>query len=427
MSITSALHTGASGIKSHGEAMRVISDNIANVNTIGFKSGRANFQDVLGSNIASKGAGSGSRIGSVQQSFTQGSLIATNNTTDMALRGDGFFVLNGSLNGIQGDFFSRDGTFEIDPEGYVVHSSGLRVQGYPADPSGEVANAVSDIKLETNSIAPSATTSLEVIANLDANTAISATAFDVNQPAETSDFSTSVTTYDSLGRAHQIELFFKRVAPGPAPEASRWEAHVLASDKELGGAGPGFRSLQTLNLTFNSNGSLINFTPQTFTAAWDGSEPMEVTLNLGETGGGIDGVTTYAAPSSAQHLNQNGFASGDLAGIKVDDRGRIRGLFSNGQERMMGQVAVATFGNNHGLERRGSGMFASTVESGIAAIGKPTEGGRATVVSGSLEGSNVDLADEFVEMISVQRGFQGNSKTITTADELLNTVMQLKR
>lgn len=426
MSITSSLHTGASGVKSHAEAMRVISDNIANVNTIGFKSGRANFQDVLGSNIANAGAGSGSRIGSVQQSFSQGALMATGNTTDMALRGDGFFVLNGSLDGISGDYFSRDGTFEVDPDGYIVHSTGLRVQGYPADPRGEVSNSVSDIKLETNALAPTSTTSIEIVANLDANTEVSATPFSLTEPAETSDFSTSITTFDSLGRPHQLEMFFKRV-PTTGAEASRWEAHVLASDEELGGAGPGFQELTTVELTFNTNGSLIDFAPPTVTANWAGSDPMEVTLNLGETNGGIDGITTYAAPSTAQHLAQDGYSSGDLAGIKIDEQGRVRGLFSNGQERMMGQIALATFGNNHGLERKGAGMFASGVDSGLAAIGKPTQGGRATVVAGSLEGSNVDLADQFVEMITVQRGFQGNSKTITTADELLNTVMQLKR
>ena len=426
MSITSSLHTGASGIKSHSDALQIVSDNIANVNTVGFKSARGNFIDILGANIGGDRAGAGSMIGSTQQNFAQGSLIGTGNTTDLALRGEGFFVVNGAVDGVQDDYYTRDGSFLIDPNGFLVNGSGLRVQGHPIDAIGNLMNTVEDLQLELNSIPPAASTQIELVANLDASTEISGTAFDITDPGNTSDFATSITTYDSLGRPHQLEMFFKRVAP-VGGEALRWEAHVLAKDEELGGPGPGFQELDTVTLTFDTDGSLIDYTPTSITAAWDGADAATMELQLGDTGGGVDGMTSYALASSANYLSQDGYGSGDLAGLKIDEHGIMRGLFSNGQERVLGQVAIAKFGNNHGLERRGGGLFADTVESGSAVVGEASTGGRGSVVAGSLEGSNVDLAKEFVDMITVQRGFQGNSKTINTADELLNTVLQLKR
>lgn len=426
MSIATSLHSGASGIKSHSDAMRVISDNIANVSTIGFKSGRANFVDVLGSNIAGERAGSGSMIGNTQQNFNQGALVGTGNTTDLALRGDGFFVVHGSFDGVSGDYFTRDGTFMIDSDGYMVNTAGLRVQGYATQSDGVLGNTVEDLQLETNAIPPVATDKIELIANLNANTPISGTAFDAANPGPTSDFSTSIAIFDSLGRPHQVEMFFKRVAPTGA-EAVRWESHILVNQSELVGGGTGFNEVANVSLTFDTNGKMINYNPTSVSVPWDGADASTMALSFGEMNGGIDGVTSYALDSTAKYISQNGYTSGDLAGLKIDDHGIVRGLFSNGQERVLGQLTVAKFGNNHGLERRGSGLYSDTIDSGAAVVGKPSTGGRGAIVAGSLEGSNVDLAEEFVEMITVQRGFQANSKTINTSDELLNTVLQLKR
>ena len=179
-------------------------------------------------------------------------------------------------------------------------------------------------------------------------------------------------------------------------------------------------------MEFDRFGALSAITTTHITPAWDSAEVSSVDLDFGTIGGGVDGITAYALDSTATYLSQDGYSSGDLAGLSIDERGMLSGLFSNGQERVLGQVATAKFSNNEGLERRGGGLFAATRESGSPVIGEPSNGGRGSIVAGTLEASNVDLAKQFVDMISVQRGFQSNSKTVTTADEMLSTVLQLK-
>ncbi len=429
MSINSSMYTGAAGLRSNGEAMGVISDNIANVNTVGFKGSRANFSDVLGGMVAGQPGGAGSMIGSVSTNFNQGSMLGTGGATDLAIRGDGFFVVGGTFDGVRGTYYTRDGQFNLDGDGFMVNGAGLRVQGYPIDSTGQVLPTMGDIQITMNSIPPQATTNVEVVANLDAELDVNTTPFDISDPSGTSDFNTSMTVYDSLGTPRELQIYFTKTQDNPTPQ---WEYNVVTESTNVDPPPAGtYALLGTGTLDFNTDGSLSNNSLSNVTVNWEGADPANISLDLGSptsTGGtGLDGVTTYASPSATTFLSQDGFGSGDLAGLQINEDGVIEGQFTNGQTRTLAQVATAKFANNDGLERRGDGLWGETQASGAPAVGAPGSGGRGTVLAGSLEGSNVDMAEEFVQMISVQRGFQSNSRTITTADEMLSEIVQLKR
>ncbi len=429
MSITSSMYTGASGLRAHSEAMDVVSDNIANVNTIGFKKSRADFADVLGGMVGGSRAGAGSTIASVAQNFTQGALLGTGQVTDLAIRGDGFFVVSGMADGVRGTFYTRDGQFNLDENGFMENAAGLRLQGYPIDANGQVLGTVGDIQIDMNSIPPQATTSVEVVGNLDADQAVSATPFDITDPTGTSDFSTTMTVYDSLGTPRELQFYFKKVQDAPTPQ---WEVNAVAAASDVDPPPPGdYALLGTGTLDFNTDGSLANNTLTSVNVSWEGAAAATIAIDLGSpTGGGgtgVDGITTYSSPSATTFLSQDGYGSGDLAGLTINDAGLIEGQFTNGQSRALAQIATAKFSNNQGLERRGDGLFAQTRQSGEPAVGAAGSGGRGALVSGSLENSNVDMAEEFVQMIALQRGFQSNSRTISTADEMLAEVVQLKR
>ncbi|TPV95485.1 MAG: flagellar hook protein FlgE [Myxococcales bacterium FL481] len=433
MSITGSMYTGAAGLTSHSDAMSVISDNIANVNTVGFKSGRANFTDMLGNVIAGQPSGSGSRIGSVQTNYSQGALLGTGNVTDLAIQGDGFFMVEGVVDGVRSTYYTRAGQFLIDDQGYLVNSEKLRVQGNPIDANGNLLNSVGDLSFEFNSIPPEATTEVELVANLDAEQPVSTATFDITDPAGTSDFSTQILVYDSLGNKHELELYFNKTQQTPNPI---WEYHVLTAGPDVGGAAGTWVELTdgsgaTPSIEFDANGAVVDYSMTSIDAAWLGANAETIDLNLGTStasgGNGVDGVTSYGLKSAVTFSSQDGYPSGDLAGLEIDQTGLMSGLFSNGQSRMLGRVSLAGFANVDGLSRRGAGLYAATNESGSPVVGEPSSGGRGSVASGNLESSNVDLAREFVDMISVQRGFQSNSRSITTADEMLSEVLSLKR
>lgn len=429
MSITSSMYTGAAGLRAHSDAMDVVSDNIANVNTIGFKKSRADFADVLGGVIAGKRAGAGSMVAGVSQNFTQGALLGTGQVTDLAIRGDGFFVVSGMVDGVRGTFYTRDGQFNLDQDGYLENAAGLRLQGYPIDANGQVTTTVGDIQIDMNALPPQATTQVELVGNLDAEQPIDATPFDITDPAGTSDFSTTMTVYDSLGTPRELQFYFKKLQDTPTPQ---WEYHVVAAGTDVDPPPPGdYALLGTGTLDFNTDGSLANNSLSSVTVSWEGAASATIAIDLGSPtsggGTGVDGITTYASPSGTTFLSQDGYGSGDLAGITINDEGLIEGQFTNGQTRALAQIATAKFANNQGLERRGDGLFAQTRASGEPAVGTAGSGGRGALVSGSLENSNVDMAEEFVHMIAIQRGFQSNSRTISTADEMLADVVQLKR
>lgn len=429
--VLNAMNSGVSGLMAEDQAIGVVGDNIANVNTTGFKSQRAIFQDVLGHSIlagtSSALPGSGVRVGSVQQMFTQGALSNTGVSTDLALSGDGFFTVKGAVNGLQGDFYTRAGNFNINKDGFVVNPQGLQLQGYMANADGTYQASVSSLKVPTSALPAHATQNATITANLDASSAVPTVAFDVTDPANTSNYSTAMTVYDSLGQAHDVDVYFAKTSAG------NFDWHAVAKGDDLNPPQPGVNvELGTGSLGFTTDGALNTVTGNTFTADFGGATAGQVvTIDFGTPisggGTGLDGTTQYASPSNVSSQSQDGYSSGDFSGIAVDGQGVVTGMYTNGQQLAIGQLAIAKFRSNDGLGRAGQNLWIETRESGAVAFGTASSGGRGAVSAGALEGSNVDLATEFVGLIQHQRSFSANSKTITTADEMLQELISIKR
>lgn len=426
-----AMFSGVSGLRAEGEALGVVGDNIANVNTVGFKSQRAVFQDVLGHSIlagtSSALPGSGVRMGDVQQLFTQGSLTNTGVSTDVALNGDGFLVVGGTVDGITGNFYTRAGQLTIDNDGFLVNQQGLNVQGYLANADGTLQASISDLAVPTASLSPFATTEIEVTANLDPRDPV--LTFNIAQPDTTSNFSSSITVFDSLGTGRTLDVYFNNAG------GNLYNYTVVADGAELAGGTAGTDTIVgSGTLQFNTDGALdIATTPDlTLDFAGGATAGQIVALNFGDDitndgATGLGGTTQFASDSAVSSQAQDGYASGEFSGLAIDGTGLVQGLYTNGQKIAIGRLAVAKFRSNDGLGRAGQNLWIETRDSGTAALGAAGAGGRASVSSGALESSNVDLGEEFVGLIQHQRSFSANSKTITTADEMLQELINIKR
>ncbi len=431
--VLKALYAGVSGLRAEGEALGVVGENIANVNTTGYKRQRALFEDVLGRSIMGGGnqAGAGVIVGDIQQVFQQGALATTGVSTDLALSGDGFFVVDGNVQGIAGQWLTRAGQFSVNANGFLVNPAGLHLQGYAGDGSGGFAATVSSIAIPTGSLPANPTTEIDLTANLDAQEAVMPPVppFDPQDPGNTSNYATSITTYDSLGQAHTVDVYFRKTG------ANAWEFHVLADGDEVTSPAPGAPGenvvIGTGTLSFTDTGALNVETGLTAGVTFSGAAAQSIELDFGDSiadgGTGIGQTTQFAADSTISAQSQNGYSSGDFAGLSVDGQGVVTALFSNGKELAVGQLAIAKFRSNQGLARAGGNLWKATRDSGDAVLGTAGNGGRGAVNAGAIEGSNVDLAEEFVGLIQHQRAFSANSRTITTADEMLQELMNIKR
>ena len=426
MSLLTSLSAGTTGLASASAELSVVSDNLANTNTVGFKAGRAAFEDVLAQSVVGGGGdvGLGSRLSAVQKIITQGALANTGLSTDLALEGSGYFILRGSALGRFGQYYSRAGQLTMDRNGFLVNLDGLRVQGYGADPSGAITSAFGDLQVGTGSSQPRATSTITLRTNLQAD-ATTPAAWDPASPATTSNFSTSVTVYDSLGSSHEVQIYFRKTGAGA------WEWHGMSDGGGLtGGTAGTAREIASGSLTFDAQGRL---TAEAQSSSFDplgATNPQPLRFDFGSLypgGSGVDGATQFTNPSATGFVNQDGWSAGDLSSIQIERDGRVTGLFTNGQTRTIAQVAVANFSAPDQLARMGSTLLAQTQRSGEPAIGAAGEGGRGTIAAGALEQSNVDIAEQFVRMIAAQRAFEANSKTITTADQLLNELIAMKR
>jgi flagellar hook protein FlgE len=426
-----AMFSGVSGLRAESEAIGVVGDNIANVNTVGFKSQRAIFQDVLGHSIlagtSSALPGSGVRVGDVQQLFTQGSIANTGVDTDVALNGDGFLVVAGTVDGITSNFYTRAGQLTLDNDGFLVNQQNLNVQGYRANADGTLQASVSDLQVPTASLAPFATNEITITANLDSREDIQT--FDILDPDGTSNRSTSITVFDSLGTARTLDIYFNNVG------GNLYSYNVVADGAELAGGTPGQHTLiSTGTLQFTSDGALDTATTPALAVSFAGGATANqaIDLNFGDDitqdgSTGLAGTTQFASVTAVSSQSQNGYASGEFSGLNIDGTGLVQGLYTNGQKITIGQLAVAKFRSNDGLGRAGQNLWIETRDSGTAALGAAGAGGRASVTSAALEQSNVDLGEEFVGLIQHQRSFSANSRTITTADEMLQELINIKR
>ncbi|PID37865.1 MAG: flagellar biosynthesis protein FlgE [Proteobacteria bacterium] len=437
MSVISSMYTGASGLSAHGDAMQVVGDNIANSNTIGYKGSRANFADVLARSIGGNEIGLGAKLDNVQKILNQGALLGTGVSTDLAISGDGFFQVNGNSDGLSGAFFTRAGQFKVDKDGFLVTQNGLNLQGYNADESGNIIQQVTDLKVPSFELPPTATTSANVVANLSSDEATNTifpatTPWDPTNPTGTSNFSTSMTVYDSLGKAHNVTLYFRREAN--VATGQNWTYHAMVDGGEITGGTAGVPvEGATGALTFDAQGRLLteSQTLNDFDFI-NATQNQAITFDFGDSittdgGTGLQGMTNYASQNAVSFQSQNGSSSGALAGISIDPNGEIQGVFTNGKTQSVGRVLVADFTNAQDLSRVGGNLFITTNESGDPLIGDAGTGGRGAINSGTLEQSNVDLATEFVNMIAFQRGYQASSRIITTADSVLQETVNLKR
>lgn len=578
MGILSSLFAGVSGLNANGTALSVIGNNIANLATVGFKGSKATFADLISSSISGgSGAvqtGIGVALTSVQGDFSQGSLATSSNTLDMAIDGNGFYVVKDAQGGT---FYTRAGQFRLDENNDVVDPSGFKLQGFLADTTGTITGTIGDISLPSTTAAPKATTTALVAANLNSATPVTGvegnivgsaasatttaagnnsfninlngdgaqtvtvangltgaslataiqnavrgltptdpfltaaytgftasvnssgvftftsgiagttndtttntgtvavtangadtlasnlslltgtsttgTDFQLSNPTSTSNFSTSMTVYDSLGNSHLLTTYFTKAG------ANTWNYNVVASSSDIVTANYNSSNIDTTlgivkvgsgTLTFNTDGTLdresvvtryntgtaagtSGTTPDQLQIDFNGATPNQlIVMNFGSSvttdgGSGLDGTTQFGSTSALVQQTQDGYAAGSLQAFSVDANGTISGRFSNGQLRALAQVVLARFPDPIGLTRTGKNTFAQSGNSGQPVTGAPDSAGLGSVKSNSLELSNVDLGQSFIDMIAAQRGFQANSRVITTSDEILQELVNLKR
>ncbi len=403
-----SLFAGVSGLRTEQVAMDVIGNNIANVNTVGFKSSRVTFRELFSQTL--RGAsepttdrggtnpqqvGLGTALGNIDVLFTQGNLQTTGKDTDLAIQGGGFFVVKAGQN----TYYTRAGAFGLDAQGYLIDpGTGYRVQGWTANggvfPTKDEKN-LTDLQIPVGQpVQAQPTANMQYSYNLDASAATGTT------------YTTKRDVYDSLGTSHTVEITFTKTGNN----AWSWTASVDGTS----GAGSG-------SITFDSTGKITGGQTGTVTATLtNGANPLNVTVDF-------SAITQFAGPTTVEATYRDGFPMGTLQQFTIDQSGVITGVYSNGYSQPLGQVAVALFSNPSGLLKAGDNMYSSSNNSGLEQIGEPGTGGRGAVAPGTLEMSNVDLAQEFIEMITTQRGFQANSRVITTSDEMLQELANIKR
>ncbi len=557
MGLSASMYSGTSGLKVHGEEMTVIGNNISNVSTIGYKGSRMYFEDALSQELTTAGGigqvGRGVSIGTVRGDFSQGSLESTTSATDLAIGGNGFFVVSPASQEV--NYYTRAGNFTFDEDGYLVDPHGYRVQGWAvqqeetsaaatgvstsASTSGvKITGVPQDIKLDNFQSPPQATSHVDMIVNLDSQSEDKSSGEDDDAPFTamfdiydatsypalgdaTYAYQSTITAYDENGTSHTLTIFMDPVGADDVLQNAGgkryWEFMVTVPASEdnrdfWGSDGTKRGVLMAGTLTFNAAGELENMSsftlnPDTAAAGYDpatfnASDPANwVPSNFSQNGypictanflgatnanttsdmdannieinfglrnkttswspadivsladlqglagadiaadptllSGINGMasteisalatTNYSTGSTTIFQSQDGYTAGFLQNISVDRDGVITGKYSNGQVLQLFAVTLATFNNNYALYREGGNLFSETRSSGPPITGLANTGGKGSIASNSLEQSNVDLATEFVKMITTEKGFQANSKTITTVDNMLTTLIQLKR
>ena len=426
MGILSSLNTGITGMQASGEALSIYGDNIANANTVGFKTSRPEFQDVVAKSLkgilGGNQIGKGTKLSNVVPIFTQGSLNQTDRPTDLAITGDGFFVTDG----VDGRSFTRNGVFSFDKEGKLTNVDGSIVMGFQADEKGTITNKMSTIKIDKPVIDARKTTKVDMSMNLDIRAEKSAQ-FNPEDPDKTSSYSNGLTVYDTAGNAHLVTVYFNKA------HDNSWQWHAMVKGEEtVGGAKGKMVECATGALKFTSDGKLQeqSLGKNKFNFNKGALPDQQIQFNFGQSiaegGTGLQ-TTQYGTNSDLYRHVQDGFSAGSIAGLSFNDDGVLSAIYTNGEVQNLGQVAVARFENNEGLFKMGGNKFRESRNSGQAFIGKPGEGGRGRVVPKTIEASTTDIATEFVNLMTTQRGFQANARVISTSDELLQEVINLKK
>lgn len=407
MGLISALFTGVSGLTGNAEALNVIGDNIANTNTVGFKSSKAVFSDifsvVLNNGSTAFEVGRGSQLQSVLQNFDQGAFESTGNALDVAVDGNGFFIVNDGT----GNFYTRAGEFRINDQGLVQTPTGEIVQGFQIT-NNVVGSSLANIDLTGAQSAPQASTTFTLGANLDAAASAGTT------------FTSPISMFNSVGTEVILSVTFTKQAG-----ANAWVYAATPSTGAVTAAASGL-------ISFDTNGALSNTSDITMTIDYSSAavpaNAQTLVWNLVDAAGATNGnMTGFAAASNNNSVVQDGFGTGVLTGLAVDPNGKISGLFNNGQTDELYQLAMADFLSPTGLTRVGQNLFAVSAQSGQPVIGTAQTGGFGSILGSSLELSNVDIATEFVTLIQTQQAFQANARVITSSNDLLTEAVNLVR
>jgi len=408
-----SMSVAIAALRNHQVYMDVVSSNISNVNTTGFKASRISFQELLSQTLRGSSAprggvgglnpvqiGLGMALGGIDTLFTQGSLQDTGKLTDLAIQGDGFLILS---NGDSGGYaYTRDGNLDVGIDGSLLNlATGMKVMGWQADDTGAVdtSQAMSELIIPFGQSMARASSTMDMGGNFDA------------QAVAGDSFSATIGTYDSLGVLHNIDLTFTRSAT-----ANQWT--WTASTTEAG-------------VSITPSGTTINFNPDGSFASTNPATQLAIDYGNGSNTATVDldfsAVTQLMGLSNINQTSQNGLPPGSLSTFSVSSTGELSGLFSNGLNRTLGQIAMANFTNPGGLVKEGQSLFVVSANSGTPQVGLPGQEGRGSITAGYLEMSNVELAQQFTSMITAQRGFQANSRVITTSDEMLQELVNLKR
>jgi flagellar hook protein FlgE len=401
------MYSGISGMKNFQTKLDVIGNNIANVNTYGFKKGRVTFKDTMNQMVSGASAsqdnrggknpiqvGLGSTLATIDTIHTQSSLQTTGRSLDLAISGDGYFIVN------QGDaqFYTRAGNFYLDDNGSLVNGDGYKVQAFTLNEDGTTSNQFGDVAVNVNAVLPPVTTDkISISGNLASNSVNNGTPF-----------TQQVQVIDNTGQAHRIDVHFAKTGD------NQWGVYVNKPVKNEDGT----TDTPTTTITYNTETK--KFGPVTLSTPIDieGIDPITVQLDFNQL--------TQEAGSTSALVNPNGNTEGALESFNIGSSGEINGVYSNGLVRTLGVLALAKFSNSSGLTKAGGNLFQESINSGVANINVAGEG-RGSIAAGTLEMSNVDLSEEFTEMISAQRGFQANTRIITTSDEILQELVNLKR
>ena len=442
MSLFNTLNTGAAGLGVSSVNLSVIGDNIANINTVGYKGSSARFADLLPESVGGLGGsyqiGRGSRLAAMSTTFSQGALNATGSALDLAITGNGFFQVSGE----GGDYYTRDGSFFLDESGFMVNSQGMKVQGFTAN-DGSLTTLPGDLQIDTSPIPHSATTEVALNVTLagddgevdDSDSPVADATLDgqtesIADMADAADYATSITIYDSLGVAHDATVLFEKNTDGS------WSWTAVVDGSEIDGleddeANEGMAfAIAGGDLTFDDEGQLTAATSTDLTGGdtFVGAAAISMDFLFGKDSAGEDtdgGIQESGNESFLSSISQDGYATGNLTTVDVDDDGTIVGTYSNGEEIVLGQVAIATFPAEGELARVGGNLFSATPNSGDPALGVAGTGGRGSISGYTLEGGNVELEEEFVNMIQTQRSYQANARIVSTADETLQELVNL--
>ena len=402
-----AFNTSISGLQAAQQDMGVISNNIANVGTTGFKRSDSLFAELYTSSLGGAGTqpGSGVTLERIRSDFGQGSFEFTSSQLDLAIDGNGLFVLqNGSET-----LYTRAGAFRLDNDGFVVTESGASLQCYGADDTGQINTALGSLQITNALLAQKPTQEITFNGNLDSRaTAPTTVPFDATNP-ETYNFTSTTTVYDSAGAAHQVTMYFAK----DATVASQYNVTVSIDDVVQD---------ETASLLFDNAGvldatSVTALNLASYAPANANAQPINIDFST---------ITGYGATSATSGVTQDGYAAGQLAGFEFDRTGVAYATYTNGETRAVGQVALATFTNPSGLQSAGKTNFAESSTSGVASIGTPDSGARGVIRPSALESANVDLTVELLALIEAQRNFQSNAQAIQNANDASQAILQLR-